>query len=525
MWDFSTILLIGDRKQAANDSEFAALDATGVSRHEDIPVALRESPYYAVRQLALLDSPRSVITFRNLDFSRILSDYASSYAGICNGDTNRFVRFVWETDSLSNSEWSTFQSTPDGHNLWSGMSKAIRWVGDKDSEFTQYVTDRLGEGNTGAWIRGNKAWSRKGVVVGLMGRIPTSPYLGSLFDDNVAVVVPRAAENVAAVLSYMQSAEFVENLRAMNKKISVKTQYLLRVPFDVERWRKAAVKEYSEGLPEPWSDDPTQWLFQGPPEVSTEPLQVAVGRLVGYRWPEQPESDALDEFADADGIVCLPAVAGELPAADRLQALLTAAYGNAWSPGRVQQLLEQTGSSKRNLVDWLRDDFFRQHCMVFSNRPFVWHLWDGRKDGFAALVNYHRLDRAGLEKLTYTYLGDWIERQRADAAEDVAGADVRLAAARALRAKLEAILEGEPPYDIYVRWKALHEQPIGWDPDLDDGVRLNIRPFVESGVLRSKVNVHWKQDRGKNPDGSERHNYRHYTRAEKQQARQEVGDG
>ena len=61
--------------------------------------------------------------------------------------------------------------------------------------------------------------------------------------------------------------------------------------------------------------------------------------------------------------------------------------------------------SKKNLADWLRDEFFKQHCALFGNRPFVWHIWDGQRDGFSALVNYHRLDRKTLEKLTYTYLG------------------------------------------------------------------------------------------------------------------------
>ena len=37
-----------------------------------------------------------------------------------------------------------------------------------------------------------------------------------------------------------------------------------------------------------------------------------------------------------------------------------------------------------------------------------------------------------------------------------------------------SIRDGEPDYDIYVRWKPLHEQPMGWNPDLNDGVRLNI---------------------------------------------------
>jgi hypothetical protein len=258
--------------------------------------------------------------------------------------------------------------------------------------------------------------------------------------------------------------------------------------------------------------------------VSTAPLQVAVGRLLGYRWPEQSEGDDLNAFGDDDGIVCLPSVAGEPAAVDRLQQLLAAAFGKSWTPAKVKELLEKAGSKKKSLADWLRDEFFTQHCALFENRPFVWHIWDGQKDGFSALVNYHRLNRQTLERLTYTYLGqDWVERQRAGVRDDVPGAESRLAAALVLQQKLEAILEGENPFDVYVRWKQLHEQPIGWEPDLNDGVRLNIRPFVEAGVLRAPFNIDWKKDRGRNPDGSERFNHLHLSLAEKVEARRKAG--
>ena len=70
--------------------------------------------------------------------------------------------------------------------------------------------------------------------------------------------------------------------------------------------------------------------------------------------------------------------------------------------------------------------------------------------------------------------------------------------------------------EILVRWKPLEQQPIGWHPDLNDGVRLNIRPFMEAdlsaavpagrqgqaGVLRKRPNIKWGKDRGKNPPGS-----------------------
>jgi hypothetical protein len=302
--------------------------------------------------------------------------------------------------------------------------------------------------------------------------------------------------------------------------MNVTNATLVKVPFEIERWRNIAAN--AGPLPEPRSDDPTQWLFVGRPEVSTAPLQVAVGRLLDYRWPKQAEADELNRYADADGIACLPAVAEERPAADRLQELLAAAFGTDWSPTKIKQLLEQAGSKKKSIIDWLRDDFFRQHCGLFHNRPFVWHIWDGRKDGFSALVNYHKLDHGKLQKLTYTYLGqDWMERVRGEVRDEVPGAEARLAAAAELKRKLELILEGGPPYDIYVRWKSPNEHPIGWNPDLNDGVRLNIRPFVEAGVLRAAPNINWAKDRGRDGDGSERLNDVHLTLAEKRATRKQ----
>jgi hypothetical protein len=299
---------------------------------------------------------------------------------------------------------------------------------------------------------------------------------------------------------------------------------LVKVPFDLERWQRVAAEQYPDGLPAPHSDDPTQWLFKGHPRGSAAPLQVAVARLLGYRWPEQAP-DALDEYADRDGIICLPAVAGELPAAERLRALLAAAYGAEWSPALLAELLAGVGFAGKDLAAWLADGkgFFLQHCRLFHNRPFIWQIWDGRKDGFSALVNYHTLDAQRLEKLAYHYLGSWIAAQRAADREGVPGAGARLAAALELQRKLALIREGEAPYDIYVRWKPLARQPLGWEPDLNDGVRLNIRPFVIADILRVKPQISWSKDRGTNPDGSERINDRHPTLAAKRRARQEAG--
>ena len=135
-------------------------------------------------------------------------------------------------------------------------------------------------------------------------------------------------------------------------------------------------------------------------------------------------------------------------------------------------------------------------------------------------MNYHKLNAVNLDKLIYTYLGEWIRTQRAAEESGTPGATARLVAALELQTKLEAIRDGEPPYDIYVRWKPLHEQPTGWNPDLNDGVRLNIRPFFTAGVLRSRVNVNWKKGPGRDPDGSQRVNDANFTLAQKRAAKE-----
>ena len=105
-----------------------------------------------------------------------------------------------------------------------------------------------------------------------------------------------------------QSAQFALGRPPARSGVKVTNATLTEVPFDLEHWTKVAAEQYPDGLPEPHSDDPTQWLFKGTIPGSTAPLQVAVARLLGYRWPDQ-EPDDLDELADDDGIVPLPSVA------------------------------------------------------------------------------------------------------------------------------------------------------------------------------------------------------------------------
>ncbi len=328
-----------------------------------------------------------------------------------------------------------------------------------------------------------------------MNQLPVTLYSGELFDNNSAVISPEKAKHLPAIWTFCSSREFYDRVRDIDQQVKVTNSTLVKIPFDLAHWQKVAAEKYPDGLPKPFSSDPTQWLFNGHPAGSDQPLHVAVARLLGYQWPRQTGSsfpdcpslgpDGLEELADHDGIVCIPAVGGEQPGTDRLLTLLTACGVKP----------------DRNLDEWLRDKFFEEHCKLFHHRPFVWHIWDGRKkDGFHVLVNYHKLDRKLLEKLIYTYLGDWIARQKAAEQRGESGAEARRFAAEDLQNRLKLILAGDPPYDIFVRWKPIEQQAIGWDPDLNDGVRMNIRPFVAAGVLRKNPNIKWTKDRGKEPE-------------------------
>ena len=533
----------------------------------DVSVTRGQTPIRAAEKASLLEGSAPVHLARQADQLRnpdciivVASEFlqgkpigtvATCVHGLKTADDARFKRSWWElaTGSQASSSsvadpllWQLSTQAPTTVGRYSGTSIAIR------------LADRYGSMRDlpSATIAGSSAWNRTGVLIGRMSRLPSSLYAGGVFKHTAVVVVCDDPLRRAAFWCYAESGGLANGIREFNQALAIDTGVVASARIDLEHWTKVAKQQYPHGLPEPYSDDPTQWLFHGHPcgsvvwdedakqltngplRIDSTVLQVAVARLLGYRWPAEHDatmrladesrawverSNALAHFADRDGIVCIPPVGGERAAQDRLRDLLAASYGPDWSAALERRLLAASSTSSPPpppLDEWLRDQFFSAHCRLFHNRPFVWHIWDGRRDGFHALVNYHRLagpdgeGRRILDALTYRYLGDWIERQRAEQQEGKAGADARLAAALDLQGQLERIAAGEPPCDIFVRWRPLHRQPIGWEPDIDDGVRLNIRPFMRAelraggrkgaGILRWKPNVKWGKDRGKEPE-------------------------
>jgi hypothetical protein len=462
-----------------------------------------------------------------------LNMFADSRWGLRTSDSPRLIGMFWEFD-LPRQGWHFLQSSTASTTDFAGKEQVVYWQNGNG-----VIRDLADVG--AASIQGMDAWGKPGIAVSLMRDLACTRSEGDIFDNNCAVVWPLEHAHYPAVWSFLSSPVFSKEVRKIDQKVNLTNQTLLKVPFDLAEWQKVAAEKYPNGLPEPYSDDPTQWLFHGHPrhaEPGTE-LHVALARLAGYRWPAETdtkmrlsaearariaEAATLPE-ADADGLLALVPVLSERPLADRLRAYCAAAWGDAWTASTEATLIAAACERAKDkppkqltLDAWLRTHAARQHAKLFHDRPFLWWITDGRADGFTAVAHYHRLTRTTLERLAYTVLGDWITRL---------GTDPRAEAARVLQARLARILEGEAPYDIFVRWKKLEKQPLGWDPDLDDGVRLNIRPFIEAKVLGFEPNVKYTVDRGKDVASApwfavfngERRNDHHTTLEEKRAAR------
>ena len=178
---------------------------------------------------------------------------------------------------------------------------------------------------------------------------------------------------------------------------------------------------------------------------------------------------------DEDGIVPLAGCAAREPyLVDRVRAQLEAQFGPT-----VAYQLEQDGAAYlgRPVEEWLRRYFFaRFHVKLYKKRPILWHLTSPRRH-FAVLVDYHRLTRDTLPKVQTLYLWPHKEEVR-----------TRLAAARVNQGAVKIIADLEDELADLEEMEKQLAQVIdsGYNPDIDDGVKVNLLPLQEAGLLPVK---------------------------------------
>jgi hypothetical protein len=253
-------------------------------------------------------------------------------------------------------------------------------------------------------------------------------------------------------------------------------------------------------------------------------VSVLILRILGYQWPERVEdSKPLPIWVDDDGIIPLTEGLGEPTLLGRVRERFGADFGEEKEASIESEFANIVG---KPLERWLEEDFFARHVKQFKNRPIAWHIVSepsvvnyeaasgkkGKKKGarkklkpaFSVMVHYHRFvdGDKGYGKLLLLknkYLENLMSQTRSELEslrgkgddpkifDRIAELDRRLVELEDFRERLERIQGGKDrEARIHVRWKGPNEQPRGWRPDINDGVKINIAPWERLSMFPVK---------------------------------------
>lgn len=263
-------------------------------------------------------------------------------------------------------------------------------------------------------------------------------------------------------------------------------------------------------------------------------VTTLVLRILGHRWPHQVDAgEELPSWADRDGIIPLSGGTGRPSTEGRIRDRLANDFGFD-SPNKIErEFRDATGKSIR---EWICFEFFRRHISQFKKRPIAWQIeskptGNGKRQNrrsarkppaFACLVYYGRVNADLLPKLRTQYVGplrtslqteltglDRLISRTVDQDARRLELEETLEELREFDARLEHVIsEGfssttldelsrKEPLDIWTSRTgrtpapgsrdAFIAQERRFDPDLNDGVRVNIAPLQRAGLLAADV--------------------------------------
>jgi hypothetical protein len=220
---------------------------------------------------------------------------------------------------------------------------------------------------------------------------------------------------------------------------------------------------------------------------------------------------------DPDGIVplqdCYPAGRSELELGlvSRVRKKLQEIFGEEAMPTVERELQQALGS---RLEDWLAREFFGYHVGLYRLRPIIWQITLPRsatqtvQTDFSVFIYWHKLDSDTLRKVRHIYLQPFLdaaEREVQQMEQRVAelrnsdalhrqGEEERLNQARSklegLKNLAQRIDELLQPHTLqvesrseWVKEKVNEIVANGYNPNLDYGVRVNIEPLKQKGIL------------------------------------------
>lgn len=255
------------------------------------------------------------------------------------------------------------------------------------------------------------------------------------------------------------------------------------------------------------------------PQAGVLPPEEHIRRLVHYLAHQVIREDP-------DGIVplhdCYPIGASEVERGlpYRVREKLKELFGPDALPQVEREIQEALG---RPLDEWLATDFFGYHVGLYRLRPVIWQIVPpveqvrGRRSSatgeglpFSVFVYWHRLDADTLRKVRAVYLQSYLEAayREAQATEGevselrasgaprrrLAEAERRLQAARGryetLRSLADRLDDLLRPHTVevqsrsgWVKEKVREIMAQGYRPVRDYGVRVNIEPLKQAGIL------------------------------------------
>ena len=380
----------------------------------------------------------------------------SAAQGSVTGDYPRFDRTFWEVDWIGRLGSACRQRRTTRPF---GGREQRRPLGGRQAWRVGRLRRRAA-GNMSPTARGTALGASVACSSAQMRSLPATLYTGELFDNNLRGRSRRTRaicrrSGPSAQLGRVQRRTSGASTRSSTVTNAHARQGSLRPRALDRRWPPSSIPN---GLPEPHSDDPTQWLFKGNVVGSEAPLQVAVARLLGYRWPDQ-EPDALDELADADGLV--PLVVGRAASARPPSAcgrLLARAYGDAWSPALLEPPPRRGRLAGHDARGLAARRLLRPARQAVPQPPL--HLARlGRPQGRLQRPLPLPPARPGQAREADLHPARRLDRAPARRRRRARRRGPPLGRPRAPGASSPLILEGEAPYDIYVRWKSLAEQP------------------------------------------------------------------
>jgi hypothetical protein len=201
---------------------------------------------------------------------------------------------------------------------------------------------------------------------------------------------------------------------------------------------------------------------------------------------------------DDDGIVPIVKCSNDPPIEERVLAELGKIVGterlHEFEGEVASELRKRVAGYKRtdSISDWLTNAYFEHHVRLYKSRPIYWHLASSQQadPAFGVVVRYHRFGKDALRKLRGSFVRGCVDRlerelghaRKENRADDAVEFQQKIDEVRAFDKKLQALEEGEFP--IRVPWKDAEAQPKGWEPDIDDGVKVNILPLQTAGLMR-----------------------------------------